>query len=582
MVKYRVRTVKEKQGLENYSSLVQILLHERGINTREGAEKFFAPDYERDIHDPFLLPDMDKAVERIFEAINKQEKIVIFSDYDADGIPGGVILHDFFKKIGHTNFSNYIPHRHREGFGLNSEAVNQFEKDKVGLVITVDCGITDIEEAQLLKRHKIDLIITDHHLPGEKLPHAIAVVDAKRLDSQYPFKELCGAGVAFKLVQAILKKYSVLKQTSKEVCSDNLHQHFEKVGVGWEKWLLDVAGIATLSDMVPLLDENRAIAYYGLKVLRKTPRIGLQKIFRKMKIDLVNITEDDIGFSLTPRINAASRIGEPEDAFKMLIADNEVEGEKWADHLESLNNSRKGQVAAITKEARKIIEERYAEKKKVIVIGNPDWKPGLLGLVANSLLETNGGAVFVWGREGGESLKASCRADESVNVVELMNLVPKDIILDFGGHHASGGLTIASDKVHLLEDHLNLAYEKVSTLIETSMLEIDAVISGDDLVDALWNDIDKLAPFGVGNPKPVFLLKDAEIISAKTFGKEKNHTEIVVKGKKNLIPAIAFFKSVDSWGRELKVGQTIDMAINLEKSYFRGRAERRLRIIEIL
>jgi single-stranded-DNA-specific exonuclease len=266
----------------------------------------------------------------------------------------------------------------------------------------------------------------------------------------------------------------------------------------------------------------------------------------------------------------------------MLVATDELEGDKWAEHLEDLNNSRKGQVAAITKEARKIMEERYTEKKKVIVIGNPDWKPGLLGLVANALLETNGGAVFVWGREGGENLKASCRADASVNVVELMNLVPKDVILDFGGHQASGGLTISGDLVHTLEDHLNVAYEQVSSSIETAMLEIDAVINPEELVPSLWQDLEKFRPFGVGNPKPVFLVKGAELISVKAFGKEKNHTELIIKTGRNAVTAIAFFCLPDSWGRELNVGDKVDMVVNLEKNVFRGRTEKRLRIVEVL
>ena len=217
----------------SYPPLLRKLLENRGIKTAEEAEKFLQPDYEWDIHDPFLLPDMDKAVRRILEAIEKKEKIVIYSDYDADGIPGGVVLHDFFQKIGHDNFANYIPHRHLEGFGLNDEAIEKFKEDKVSLIITVDCGVADVAEVAKAKKQGIDVIITDHHEPGKKLPTCIAVIDAKREDSKYPFKDLCGAGVAYKLVQGILKKKDFgLKE-------------------GAEKWFLDMVGIATLSDMVP-------------------------------------------------------------------------------------------------------------------------------------------------------------------------------------------------------------------------------------------------------------------------------------------------------------------------------------------
>ncbi|MEI6420528.1 MAG: single-stranded-DNA-specific exonuclease RecJ, partial [bacterium] len=427
---------KDPGNLAKYSELTQTLLLARGINTAEAAEVFFAPEYERDLHDPFLMKGMDKTVKRILKAIDKKEKIVIYSDYDADGVPGGAVLYDFFKKIGYTNFSNYIPHRHLEGFGLNLEAVEEFEKDKVDLVITVDCGITDVEEADRLKEHKIDLIVTDHHLPGEKLPKAVAILDAKQTDCEYPNKNICGAGVAFKLVQALIKSRDF------------------GLKAGWEKWLLDLVGIATVSDMVALTGENRALAYFGLKVLRKTPRPGLRKLFQRLKIDPENITEDDIGFSIAPRINAASRLGDPEDAFKLLVAGSEVEGDRAAELLEKLNTERKSLVAVLSKEVKKIIEERYSgnSRRSVIVIGRPDWRPGLLGLAANAVLDYHEGAVFLWGREGGETglLKGSCRSN-GVSVVELMKRVPKEVLADFGGHSVSGGFSISSETVHKLE-----------------------------------------------------------------------------------------------------------------------------------
>ena len=603
-------TKEVETKLPNYSDLTRALLTGRGIKTIQVAETFFSPAYERDLHDPYLMKDMDKAVKRILKAIDKKEKIVIFSDYDADGVPGGAVLHDFFKKIGYTNFSNYIPHRHLEGFGLNMGAIDEFEKDKVNLVITVDCGITDVVEAERLKKHKIDLIVTDHHIPlchsraggnpgldiedkmdprvreddktrekkgvkqkvkkeGDLLPKAVAVLDAKREDCHYPNKNICGAGVAFKLVQALIKEKDFGLKS------------------GWEKWLLDLVGIATVSDMVALTGENRALAYFGLKVLKKTPRPGLKKLFKRLKIDPENITEVDIGFSIAPRINAASRLGDPEDAFKLLVADSDIAGDQAAEVLEALNVERKSMVAILNKEVKIIVEERYSgkNKKPVMVIGNPSWRPGILGLAANSLLDSHQGAVFLWGREGGEEglLKGSCRSDGCVSVVELMKRVPKEILKDFGGHSVSGGFSISEKTVHKLEDCLCLAYAELSAeIIKPEPTVIDWALSPEEVNEKLWKDISKFAPFGMENNKPLFLIPRAKISQVKIFGKENNHLELTLESNKRKVVAISFFAQPDSWGRELKTGDVVDVVSTLENSTFRGRNEIRLRIEDIL
>lgn len=573
----RERDEKELEKLIGYPDFLKTLLWNRNIKTKAEAEVFLFPDYDRDTFDPFLLLDMDKAVERILQAIDKKEKIVIFSDYDADGIPGGVVLHDFFQKIGYENFTNYIPHRHLEGFGLNQEAIEQFKKDKVKLIITVDCGISDVELVALANKRSIDVIITDHHEPGEKLPEALAVIDAKRENSKYPFRNLCGAGVAFKLAQAILIRIK-----------DNPSDYLETIGVpiGWEKWLLDMVGIATLSDMVPLVGENRVLAHYGLKVLRKTPRIGLMKLFSLLKIDQKNITEDDVGFSISPRINAASRMGDPEDAFKLFVAKTDEEADVCARHLDHINNERKGVVASIVKEVRNTMKKRFdvGQDHKVIVIGNPDWKPALLGLVANSLVDDHKRPVFLWGRDGGNVLKGSCRGDGCVSILDLMQEVEPGIFEEFGGHTMSGGFSVIQEKVHLLEEKLQLAYEKVilKGLAVVEDLQVDARISFDDVNSKNYLLIEKLAPFGTGNSKPLFLFEKAIVENIKMFGKEKNHLELTFKNShgKN-IKTIGFFMKGTDFGGELKMGDKINLLANFEQSTFRGFTELRLRIFDL-
>jgi single-stranded-DNA-specific exonuclease len=571
-----------------YPHFLQILLERRGITDEETAEKFLHPDYERDVHDPFLLKDMDKVVTRILQAIEKNEKVVIYSDYDADGIPGAVVLHDFFKKIGFKNFTNYIPHRHLEGFGLHHEAIEEFAKQKVNLIITIDCGIADVAEALVVKKLGMDLIITDHHEPPEKLPKAFAIIDPKQKDCRYPFKSLCGAGVIYKVVQAILKSQKNSLHLTKTNRSENISEISESgIKVGWEKWLLDMVGIATLSDMVPLVGENRTLAFYGLKVLRKSPRVGLMKLLGLLKVDQSQITEDDIGFTISPRINAASRMGDPEDAFNLFATDDEEKADVYARHLDKINSERKGVVASMAKEIKHTIDKRLANgevNKKVLVIGNPEWKPSLLGLVANSLKDTHGCPVFLWGRDGGNVLKGSCRSDGSVDLVELMRGVEEGILGEMGGHAMAGGFSVMQEKVHLLEDHLQISYEKL-TLESNFKLEVqkeDMILSLDEVNLENYRYIEKLAPFGKNNPKPVFLFKKIEIKEVKLFGKEKNHLELSFHNSRGrTVKAIGFFMKADHFGSELKAGDKIDLLANFEKSTFRGFTELRLRIVGI-
>ncbi len=549
-------------------NLLDQLLFQRGFKTPKEKEKFLLVDYEKGIHDPFLMKDMDRAVERILRAIQDGEKIVIFSDYDADGIPGAVVLHDFFKKIGFANFENYIPHRGDEGFGLNHEAIEEFAKTGAKLLITIDCGITDVEEITRAKERGIDVIITDHHEPHEKIPPALAILDPKQKDCSYPDKNLCGAGVVFKLVQALLKSPSTKLGTPR--CPS-----------GWEKWLLDMVGLATLSDMVPLIGENRVFAYYGLLVLRKSPRLGLQKLLRRLKIDQRFLTEDDIGFMIVPRINAASRMGKPMDAFKLLIADNEIEADRLAAHLDKINQERKGAVAVITKEVRKIMLTRQSERR-VIVVGNPNWRPSLLGLVANALKEEHGKPVFLWGRDGNATLKGSCRSD-GVNVMELMTEA-REVFVEFGGHALSGGFTIVEEKIHILEEELDQAFGRLSPQAVTAGGEFlaDAVLSLDEVNANTYGFVEKLAPFGVGNPKPIFLLKNVLPKVVRQFGKEGNHLEIVFENNVGeAIKAIGFFQTTESFSKPIRAGEPLHLAATLEKSHFRQISEIRLRIVDI-
>ncbi len=560
---YRLRKKDESTTLSSYKPLTQKLLLSRGITTLEEADVFFAPNFERDLHDPFLLMDMEKAVNRILKAIENKEKILVYSDYDADGIPGGVVLKEFFENIGHKNINNYIPDRHEEGYGVHREAIEQFGKDAVDLIITVDCGIVDLEPINYAGELGMDVIITDHHEQNGPPPDAFAIVNPKRKDSNYPYKELCGSGVVFKLIQAILSK-------NRFALKD-----------GAEKWFLDLVGIATLSDMVPLTGENRALAHYGLKVIRKSPRPGLQKLFKKAGISQHTIAEEDITFSITPRLNAASRMGHPRDTFNLLFTRDIVEADTTSDYLNQINDERKAMVAHMMKDIHKTIREK-CEFKSVFVIGNPLWKPALLGLVAGKILDDLKRPVFVWGRNGDHEIKGSCRSDGSANMVLLMEET-KDSFLHFGGHKLAGGFSTTNEKIHTLEEELCAAYEKVREEKKEDIEWVEENIRLDNVNWDLYSEIERFAPFGVGNAKPKFLLEKVSPKAVKQFGKEKNHMEIVFENNAGRsIQAISFFAKPETYENKPEVGKPMDLVVTVEKSTFRNFPELRLRIVDII
>ena len=556
--------------MHKHTEMLLKLLEKRGIIGEENIEKFLNPDYERDIFDPFLFAHMERACVRLYEAIENNEKIIVYADYDCDGIPGAVIIHDLLQKVGYTNYEVYIPERNSEGYGLNMEAIEIFSKKDVKLIITIDLGITAIEEVEKAKEYGMDVIITDHHLPKHTLPNAYAILNPKTCD--YPEKILCGAGVMFKFVQGFVKKYGELY----------------KINTGWEKWLLDMAGLATLSDMVPLLGENRAIAYFGLKVFRKSPRPGLQKLLAKMSIEQKTISEDDIGFMVTPRLNAASRMDSPMRAFELLSTNDVVQAGMLADHLTKINDERKHIVLGYMKHVKKVFENR--EIREVIVVGDPSWRVGVLGLVAGKIADEYDKTVFVWGRDENDAIKGSCRSPGKCSVVELMTSASEHF-LEYGGHELAGGFTVHSDKIHFLEDALVDIFEKMTpSALGTSLLikgeeEYDIKLTLSDVNMKNWNEMEKMAPFGLDNPKPVFLFENVKIEKIKAFGKNNSgeHLEITFSDDtKRGIIAISFFSGLDSFSRDISEGGKVNLIATLDLSRFRGRPELRLRIVDII
>ncbi len=560
-----------REELAQYDDLTAALLARRGIVTNESAEKFLNPSYDAHLYDPFLMTDMRKAARRLADAILSGERIAVWSDYDCDGIPGGVILHDFLKKAG-ANFENYIPHRHNEGYGMNIDGVEKLVKQGgVKLIVTVDSGVVDTEPIACARELGTDVILTDHHLPGALLPNAFAVVNPHaRPDETYPFQELCGAGVAWKLVCATLTEEPALHK---------------KIPRGWEKWLLDMVGLATIADMVPLTDENRVLATYGLLVMRKSPRIGLQKLCRVMRINQRAITEDDVGFMIAPRVNAASRMGDAKDAFRLFTTSDENEADELAKKLERANRQRKADAGAITRAVHTRLKERKT-MRSVIALGDPEWRPALLGLVAGTIADEYERPVFLWGREGNMRFKGSVRSGGSTHVLELIRATP-DTFTEFGGHAGAGGFTVRDEAIFFLEDRLVDAHARLAIpeTVNALMKHADATITPEEATDIFLKRIEKLAPFGVQNLKPVFLLRAVLVQEISRFGKSEEHLKLKIhsSNEPGSIDAVAFFakgavaRTVHALDRDSRV----NILVHIERDTFSRSSSVRLRLIDI-
>ncbi|MBI4114530.1 MAG: single-stranded-DNA-specific exonuclease RecJ [Candidatus Niyogibacteria bacterium] len=547
------------EKLQGDDLTLQILFN-RNINTQKKADEFFAPDYDRDTHDPFLLPDMEKAVARFLDAMKKNEKILIFSDYDVDGVCGTIVFSDFFRFVGYSNISFYNPDRYKEGYGLTAPAKDAVLKENPSLVVTVDTGISDVEGVKILQQKGIDVIVTDHHLVPDPMPPAFAIVDHKRKDNTYPFPWLCGTGMAFKFVQALFQKGGwPLKE-------------------GYEKWILDVVAIATVADMVPLKDENRMWVYWGLEVLKKNRRPGLKALLESQQyVSAPLLTSQDLAFTLGPLINAAGRIDHANMAVELLRAETPEEARWLSGRLNETNKERKRMTEEIIAAAR---NELKKELPAVIVLGDDAWYPGVLGHAANRLVEEFARPAFLFGKADGETAKGSSRSDGSVNLVEFMSQAGEGLFEVFGGHAMAAGFTLKEGTGKELKKRLNDVYKKIEkekNLFEE--LQIDKTLSLDEVEWDTYATLSRFEPFGMDNPRPVFLFKDLIIDGVRVFGNGADHLELQFKKTNgNRVKAISFGDGKEA--EKLSSGFLIDLAASVERNSFRDTDELRLRIVD--
>ena len=597
-------------------NIIDQLLINRKIDLKD-KEHFLNPNFEHDIYDPFLFTDMNRAVERILNAIEKKEKIGIFSDYDADGIPGGALLFNFLKSLK-ADLDIYIPSRD-EGYGLSEKGINELAENNCKLIITVDLGITGIKEVALASKLKMDVIITDHHeIQPDKLPkNAYAIIHPNLPNQKYPTKNLAGGGVAWKLVHGLLifialqskkdvrsietsersRSFNALATPACNALQSMAGRHFFRHGSQFDnqlKWLLDLAAISTITDMVPLHGENRVIAKYGLIVLSKTKNIGLRKLYEVAKIDPKNIGTYTVGFQIGPRINAPGRMDHASPSFYLLTTENESEASKFARELNEINLARQEELENVLHKAREKVLDENLHKKKIIIIKGEDWQTGIVGLVAGRLMEEFSRPVIVLREEEGQ-LKGSARSIDGFHLVEALEQCQK-YLTGFGGHAKAAGLSLEREHLSNLYDlMLEIAESKLKDKDLIPKIKIDAEVLSPQVNMDFYNELQKLEPHGMGNPRPVFILKKIMIDSIRAIGKEGKHLKLQLTEKRmtnnltndvkrttnneQILDCIGFdFGYLDN---DLKVGDTIDIVFTLDINEWNGSKKLQLKIIDI-
>ena len=555
------------------SPVLTNLLVQRGIDTVEKAKKFFSPSL-RDLHDPFLMKDMDKAVERIEKAVKAGEKVMIYGDYDVDGTTAVSLVYKFLSQIGHKNLLFYIPDRYVDGYGISIRSIDHAVRKGVTLVIALDCGIKAVEKVAYAKQKGVDFIICDHHLPAEEIPQAVAVLDPKRPDCNYPFDELSGCGVGFKLVEAYARRNRI---------------PFREI-----EHLLDLLVVSIASDIVPLVDENRILAYYGLKKLNSAPSKGLLSIIKICGLEGHNITIDDIVFKIGPRINAAGRMRMDEDdenaapsgghaAVSLLIEGNEREAMKFGDVIDSYNQDRKSIDRNVTQEAHDYVEANPELKaRKSTVIYNPKWMKGIVGIVASRLIETYYRPTVVLTKSNG-FVTGSARSVIGFDLYQAVESC-SDLLENFGGHMYAAGLTMREENVEAFTKRFNDYVEKnIDPSILVPQVDIDSELLFSDITDEFHRQLNSFQPFGPGNSAPVFVTRGASNGGvAKLVGVECDHLRMDLMQKQKphtVIPAIAFQQPTHfEW---VRAGKPVAVCYQIVENHYRGTVSRQLRVKDI-
>lgn len=532
----------------NISPVIARMLINRGITTEDDARRFFRPQLH-DLHDPFLMTDMDKAVERLNEAMGKKERILIYGDYDVDGCSAVALVYRFLQQY-YSNIDYYIPDRYEEGYGVSKKGVDFAAESGVKLIIILDCGIKAVEEIAYAKSLGIDFIICDHHVPDEVMPDAVAILNAKRRNATYPDKNLSGCGVGFKLMQAFALSNGI---------------PFSKLVP-----LLDLVVISIASDIVPIMGENRILAFHGLKQLNNSPSTGVKAILNVCGLEGKEIVMTDLIFKVGPRINASGRIQNGKEAVSLLIEHDEVAATLMAEQINQYNEERKELDKKMTEEANQLVREMPSlEDESAIVIYDESWHKGVIGIVASRLTELYFRPAVVLTRDG-DVVTGSARSITGFDVYKAVEQC-RDLLDNFGGHTYAAGLSMKVEKVEEFRQRFT-EYVAANINHETTLptLDIEAEINFKDITGKFHNDLKKMRPFGPENPKPVFCTHQVyDYGTSKVVGKDQEHIklELVDSHSSNVMNGIAFGQS--SQARYIKTKQAFDIVYTIEENIYK-------------
>ena len=533
----------KKLGLE---ASVANLVYQRGIQTEEALRDFLEPSLDQ-LHDPYELHDMDKAVTRIRQAIENYEQILIYGDYDADGMTSASIVKEALEQLG-AECQVYLPNRFTDGYGPNASVYKYFiENQGISLIVTVDNGVAGHEAIELAQSMGVDVIVTDHHSMPEVLPDAYAIVHPEHPEAEYPFKHLAGCGVAFKLATALLEEVQVE--------------------------LLDLVAIGTIADMVSLTGENRILVKYGLSVLKNTQRIGLQELFKIAGIQENEVDEETVGFQIAPRLNALGRLDDPNPAIELLTGFDEEEARDIALMINQKNEERKEIVQKIYDEAKTMVDLN----KPVQVLAGEGWNPGVLGIVAGRLLEELHQPVIVLNIENGLA-KGSARSIEAVDIFEALD-PHRDLFVAFGGHAGAAGMTLEASKLEALSQVLVAYIEDNKLDLSTkNELFLDEELSLPDLTLETLKNFEKLAPFGMDNKKPVFYLKDFKVENARTMGAGNTHLKLKISQADAVFEVVAF--GLGDLATEFSQTKNLELAVTLSVNKWNGQTSLQLMLVD--
>lgn len=545
------RAAKELGDKLNMSPILTQLLIRRGITTESAAKRFFRPQLA-DLINPFLMKDMDIAVDRLNDAMGRKERILVYGDYDVDGCTAVALVYKFLQQF-YSNIEYYIPDRYDEGYGVSKKGIDYAKETGVKLIIILDCGIKAIEEIAYAKQQGIDFIICDHHVPDEVLPDAVAILNPKREDDPYPFKHLCGCGVGFKFMQAFAKNNGI---------------PFSRLIP-----LLDFCAVSIAADIVPVVDENRILAFHGLKQLNQNPSIGLKAIIDICGLSNREISMSDIIFKIGPRINASGRMENGKESVDLLVEKDLSAALNASKHINEYNEQRKDIDKQMTEEANQIVARLESQKhRSSIVLYDENWKKGVIGIVASRLTEIYFRPTVVLTRDG-EFATGSARSVTGFDVYSAIKEC-RDLLVNFGGHTYAAGLTLKWDRVKDFRQAFQKYVEEHIQPEQTEAnLSIDAQIDFKDITKRLHNDLKKFSPFGPGNPKPLFCtLNVYDYGTSKVVGREQEHIklELVDSKSSNVVKGIAFGQSASA--RYIKSKRSFDIAYTLEDNVFKHNA----------